>query len=129
VILLILGLGWHFWQGADSDPVLRALIGQLKDENANVRWAAANSLAKLGPNAKAAVPVLMDRVSDDVWSMGGVQQDNSSGNTSKDAALNALMQIEPGKPEIIQEALKRAMKSSNSRVRAWATMQMGQLKQ
>jgi hypothetical protein len=107
-----------------ASAVVEALVKQLKDESASVRWAAANSLADLGHEARTAVPFLMDRVADDLWVHEGWSKDNSPGNTSKDAAIKALAKIEPDRPEIVMEALLRAMKSSNPTVKQWATEQV-----
>jgi HEAT repeat protein len=48
-------------------PAVQALIEQLRDPDADVRYAAATSLGKMGVNAKGAAPALMQRVADDVW--------------------------------------------------------------
>jgi hypothetical protein len=104
-------------------PAVQALIGQLKDADADARHAAATSLGKMGANAKAAVPALIQRVADDVWgSQGNVANiDNAQGNTSKDAALAALKQLAPDK---VEEALIEGMKSTSPRTRQWASTQL-----
>jgi HEAT repeat protein len=103
---------------------VQALVKQLKDETAEVRGAAAESLGALGPDAKAAVPALVERVQDDVWSISGFSRDNSSGNTSKDAAVAALLTIAPDE---VEAALVRATESRNERVKMWATAKLGTL--
>jgi HEAT repeat protein len=105
--------------GGDLSPAVRALVAQLSDADADVRHAAAESLAKLGAQAKGAVPALVNRVADDVWGTKGdpVNKDNASGHTSKDAALKALQQLAPDK---VEAALLSAMKSSNPKVKTWA---------
>jgi hypothetical protein len=106
-------------EGGDVPPAVRALIAQLSDEHADVRHAAAQSLAKLGAQANGAVTALVNRVADDVWGSKGypVNVDNATGNTSKDAALKALKQLAPDK---VEAALLAAMKSSNPKVKTWA---------
>jgi HEAT repeat protein len=103
-------------------PAVQALIAQLKDKDADVRHAAAESLAKM--KAKDAVPALIERVADDLWGSVGdpVNLDNSTGNTSKDAALKSLKQLAPDK---VEAALVQAMKSKNPKVKTWATGQLG----
>jgi HEAT repeat protein len=98
-----------------------ALAKQLKDKDANVRHAAATALGNLGDEARPAVPALIDRIKDDVWTVTGISQDNATGNTSKDAAVAALMKLSPDK---VDEALAAASKSKNLRVKAWATAQL-----
>jgi HEAT repeat protein len=108
----------------DVPPAVKALIDQLSDEEANVRHAAAESLGKLGSRAKPAAPALMQRLADDLWGSKAnpVNLDNSSGNTSKDAALKALKQIAPDK---VEPALIEAMRAKNSKTKAWAAAQLG----
>jgi HEAT repeat protein len=100
-------------------PAVQALMGQLSDEEANVRYAAAESLGKMGARAKGAAPALVKRLADDLWGSPStpVHQDNASGNTSKDAALKALKQIAPDQ---VVEGLTAALKSNNPKVRTWA---------
>src|SRR6516162_9905424 len=50
--------------GPGADEV-RKLVAQLKDRDAGQRQIAARELAKLGPEAKAAVPVLVAALGDD----------------------------------------------------------------
>jgi hypothetical protein len=105
-------------------PRLRALAEQLKDESAEARGEAAEALGRLGDKARAAVPALMDRIADDVWGdpKTAVHRDNSSTHSSKDNALEALHRIAPEK---VEEALVRATKSENPRVRSWASSRLG----
>jgi hypothetical protein len=104
-------------------PTVQALIEQLKDPDADVRRAAATSLGKMGANAKGAVPALIQRVADDVWGTQGnsVNTDNAQGNTSKDAALEALKQLAPDR---VEEALLEGMKSTSPGTRKWASAQL-----
>ena len=108
----------------DVPPAVLALIEQLNDDDADVRYAAAESLGKLGPKASAAVPALMKRLADDRWGSGSkpVNTDNARGNTSKDAALKALRQLAPDK---VEAALVEAMKSKSAKTKAWASAQIG----
>jgi serine/threonine protein kinase len=98
-----------------------ALVKQLTDKDANVRHAAAIALGNLGDEARPAVPALIDRIKDDVWSVSGISQDNATGNTSKDAALAALMKLSPDK---VDDAVFAATKSKNQKVKAWAMAQL-----
>jgi HEAT repeat protein/Mg-chelatase subunit ChlD len=113
--------------GAGADGIVpkgvQALIQQLEDEDADVRHAAAESLAKTGARASGAVPALMKRLADDRWGSGRnpVHTDNASGNTSKDEALKALKQLAPDK---VEDALVQATKSSNPKTRLWASGQL-----
>lgn len=108
----------------ELSPRFQALVKQLKDESADVRATAAESLGKMGPEAKAAVPALIERIKDDVWSVGGITRDNAPGNTSKDAAVDALLTISPNEVEAVVIA---ATLSKNARVRGWATELIGLL--
>jgi HEAT repeat protein len=110
----------------DASPTVRALIAQLSDEDADVRHAAATSLAKLGAAAKGAVPALIERLADDRWGSKDkpVNTDNSTGNTSKDAALKALRQLAP---DNVESALVAAMKSSNPKVKTWAAKALAEV--
>src|SRR5262249_31946025 len=100
---------------------VKALVKQLKDEDAGVRHAAAEALAKRGVKAREVIDALIERVADDVWTTGAVQQDNATGNTSKDAALKALKKLAPDK---VEDALAKALESKNPRVKAWAAKQL-----
>jgi HEAT repeat protein len=104
-------------------PRVQAMVAQLKDESAEVRGEAALALGRLGAQARPAVPALMDRIADDVWGdpNTSIHRDNSAGNTSKDNALQALLQLAPEK---VEEALLRATKSENPRVRRWASARL-----
>jgi Mg-chelatase subunit ChlD len=104
-----------------TTAVIKALIDGLSDMDSFVRHAAAVSLGKMGAKAKAAVPALMKRIADDLWS-GVFSADVAAGNTSKDAALKALRQIAPDK---VESALLAATKSKNTTVRKWAIEQLG----
>jgi serine/threonine protein kinase len=103
---------------------VQALVIRLKDESAEVRANAAVSLGTLGSDAKSAVPALIDRIEDEVWSIGGFSRDNSSGNTSKDAAVAALLTIAP---EEVEPALVHATEAKSLRVRTWAAAKLGTL--
>ena len=72
---------------------MKVLVDQLKEASAEVRGQAAESLGKLGAEARPAVPALIDRIADDVWNPGYGTRDSSTGNSSKDAALVALRVI------------------------------------
>jgi HEAT repeat protein len=100
-----------------------ALVKRLKDEEAGVRHAAAAALGGLGSEAAPAVPALVERVRDDVWSGGGISQDNAPGNTSKDAALAALKKLAKEK---VEAALVAASESGNPKVKAWAVERLGE---
>jgi Mg-chelatase subunit ChlD len=113
----------------NTPAVVQALIEQLNDEHADVRWAAAQSLGKLGASAKDAVPALMKRIADDVWGGQadgaiGNKDNSSSGNTSKDAAVSALKELAPDK---VEEALLEALKAENNKTKSWAAKQLGQV--
>jgi HEAT repeat protein len=56
---LIIGLIGR--QGAAAEPAVGALIGLLDDKSPDVRREAGIALARIGPAAKAAVPVLLER--------------------------------------------------------------------
>jgi serine/threonine protein kinase len=103
---------------------VQALVKQLKDGAAEVRATAAESLGTLGADAKPAVPALIERIEDEVWSIGGFSRDNASGNTSKDAAVAALLTIAP---EEVEPALVRATEAKSLRVRTWAAAKLGTL--
>src|SRR5262249_39352045 len=107
-----------------GSTAVEALIAGLTDENANVRHQAAIALGKMGAAAKTAIPALVQRVADDVWSTGGVQADNSSGNSSQDASVWALQQLAPDK---VEDALIAATKSKNKTVKQWAAMRLADL--
>jgi HEAT repeat protein len=67
---------------ADAEIVVPALMEALKDSDAFVRREAANSLGRIGPNAKRAVPALLVATQD---RQPKVRQ----------AATQALQQIDP----------------------------------
>ena len=102
-------------------PRVRALVKQLQDEDAEVRATAAETIGKLGSEAHSAVPALIQRVKDDVWTVRGVTRDNASGNTSKDAAIKALQAIAPNE---VDGALIGAMESKNPLVKSWASAKL-----
>ena len=102
-------------------PRVKMLGSMLRDNSSYVRHQAAVSLGRLGTEARIAVPALIDRIADDVWSPGFDSKDYSTGNTSKDAALSALRRLSPEKSE---EALIRAAKAKNETVRVWAATQL-----
>ena len=105
-------------------PRLQALVKQLNDESAEVRAAAAESLGKLGLEAKPAVPALIERIKDDVWTVDGFTKDNATGSTSKDMAVEALQSISPND---VESAVVAATLAKNARVRGWATELIGLL--
>ncbi|CAN5914812.1 hypothetical protein BH23PLA1_BH23PLA1_11320 [soil metagenome] len=98
------------------DPVVQALIVQLSDKDAEVRCTAAENLQELG--AKAAVPALIQRVTDDVWveNYASIYEDSS-----KTAALNALRALAPVK---VEATLLAAMNTNDRDGRAWASRQL-----
>ena len=91
---------------------MKVLVDQLKEASSEVRGQAAESLGKLGAEARSAVPALIDRIADDVWNPGFGTRDSSSGNSSKDAGVVALRVLSPARSE---EALIRACKSGRAR--------------
>jgi hypothetical protein len=109
---------------AIEDPLVRALVEDLRDKDGRVRRQAAESLAKMGAKAGPAVPYLIKRVADDVW-IGGVfahAADPEAGG--KGAALDALKTLAPGR---VTEALLAARQSTNAGVKAWALRELGRL--
>ena len=102
---------------------IATLVRQLKDDDAGVRHSAAVALGNLGVEAISAVPALVERIQDDVWTVGGITQDNASGNTSKDAALAALKKLAKDK---VEGALMVASESKNKTVRAWANAKLAE---
>jgi HEAT repeat protein len=98
-----------------DDPVVKALVEDLRDKDGTVRRKAAEGLGKMGARARPAVPFLIKRVCDDVWVGGPFDPDPYSGG--KTAALDALEKLAPEK---VAQALLLARKATNDRVRAWA---------
>lgn len=100
-----------------SDAV-KGLVKQLQDEDVAVRRRAAESLKGLGD--RSAVPALVPRVADDLWSDG---YDNQAANySSKRAALDALRVLAPDR---VTQALLGALKSKNEQVRVRACEELG----
>ena len=85
--------------------VEKALVARLQDKNPNVRITAATALKKR--NAVAAVPMLIQRVQDDVYSLG----------YGKNAALDAIQTMAP---EQVTGALIGALDSESVHLRSWA---------
>ncbi len=112
----ILSLGKRGDRGA-----VKPLIEALKDQHCGVRGAAAGVLEKLAD--PAAVPALVQRVADDRWDNQGL--DYNDPTTSKDPALSALRALAKDR---VPEALDKAAKSSNLKVRYWAEAELAKLK-
>jgi hypothetical protein len=108
-------------EGEELPAVVRAMVEGMTDSDGTVRAQSAESLRKLGAKAKGAVPALIKRVADDRWP-GGPFLPNDGG---KNAALAALKELAPDK---VEEALLKALKSKNKDVKAWATTELGRLK-
>ena len=60
-------------------PRVKMLGSMLRDDSPCVRHQAAVSLGRLGTEARIAVPALIDRIADDVWTPGFYSQDDSLG--------------------------------------------------
>jgi HEAT repeat protein len=109
---------------------LTTLTRALEDQDAYVRRAAADALARRGD--KTAVPALALRVADEVWNPvpdtpfvhAGEPYDGYKGTGSKDHALAALKQLDPTRAA---QALFAATKAKNSAVRKWATAELENL--
>jgi HEAT repeat protein len=89
--------------------VVEALVKLLANKDAEVRILAADALGKIGN--KAAVPALVQRVSDDV---------NEAGS-EKDVALSALRALDLSKAT---PALQAALNSKTRTVRVWAVQRL-----
>ncbi len=100
---------------------VRALVEQLKDESAEVRFTAAEALESMGAKAKPAARYLADRIADDLFG-GQLGRDGTAGKTSKDAAVKALRKHGP---ERVDGALARATRSKSPAAREWAAKAIG----
>jgi Mg-chelatase subunit ChlD len=89
-------------------PVDRALAERLTDEDANVRYHAAESLRQR--KAKAALPHLTRRVLDEVFN-------TSYDGFAKNAALEAVQEFAPEK---VEEVLVDLTNSDNAALKMWA---------
>jgi HEAT repeat protein len=114
-----------------SEAIVAALVAGLRDSDAYVRRAAADTLGRLG--AKEAVPALIKRVADDVWvqhpgfaTIGdSTPYDGMKDRRgSKDRALQVLTKLAPEK---VEEALTLALNSKKPEVKAWALTQIGKI--
>jgi HEAT repeat protein len=97
-----------------------ALIKSLNDEDVKVRREAAQGLGKRGE--KAAVPALIMRVADDLWSP---EDGNIRPLNSKAAALDAIKVLDKTR---MTEALRRAAQSKVPEVRRWACLELREQK-
>lgn len=89
----------------------------LTHKERRVREWAANLIAR--HKVEGAVGGLVRRVADGVWSAGALE----GSDPSKDAALKALKELAPDK---VEDALARAMKSSDKGVKAWAAKKIAE---
>jgi predicted Ser/Thr protein kinase len=126
---------WDSLDAVPSDQVQRLIKG-LKDEDANARFNAAQSLQEWG--AVSAVPALIERVADPVWvdsrpwageptadGYDGSYDGHHGSRSGKEAALQALRALAPDK---VKDALGKAADPSrmkDARVRAWALYKLG----
>jgi HEAT repeat protein len=101
--------------GQKEDAVTADLVKALADHFMDVRTAAARSLGRRGDRRAAAA--LARRVADGVW-----VDRRSSNDFSKDAALDALRQLDPTR---VTAALLDGLRSSDGDVRAWAAKRLG----
>jgi serine/threonine protein kinase/HEAT repeat protein len=108
-------------QSMAPERVVEVLAPQLQSMDEHVRrWAA----VELGKHKdKAAVPALMRRVADDVW----IWDQFGSKDPEAGGKADALIALKQLAPERAPEALLEAMKSKNSRIKAWAAEELGRL--
>ena len=92
--------------GKDSEEVISALIQELKGGDARN---AALSLGRIGPPAKAAIPLLLQTLKNDNQEI-------------RLYSLKALVRIDRNEPEVLA-ALNSALEDPNPVVRHWATME------
>jgi hypothetical protein len=104
----------------EPSPLVKALIENLKDKDGAVRQEAAESLRKLRPQARPAVPALIKRVADDL-SQNDSRLVNKYLDKSKIAALTALKELAPDK---VAEALCGALQSKNQQIKTWAAEEL-----
>jgi serine/threonine protein kinase/HEAT repeat protein len=103
--------------GAKPSPAAMVLINNLTADDPDLRYKAATGLEKL--NEKAAVPALIRRVADPLWTLG--DEDNNRRYSSKAAALDALRALDPEKVPV---ALEQAALSTSWQVRRWACSEL-----
>jgi HEAT repeat protein/predicted Ser/Thr protein kinase len=104
---------------AEPSDAVKPLIAQLNDEDVLVRVQAALSLNKLGD--RSAVPALMQRIADDLWTQQDFNSVTSAPPSSKAAALLALQTLAK---EQETEALVLATKAKTKEVREWACINL-----
>jgi hypothetical protein len=116
-----------------ADLAVAGLIVALNDRSGGVRREAAETLKKLAAlptealrkKAREAVPALMERVADDKWIESGVVENSDPVAGGKSAALDALRALAPDR---VAEALVRALRAANGKMRAWAATELGRLR-
>lgn len=124
-LVAIRALGAYGREAAGTVP---AILPFLKDSDPRVRWFAAEALANIGPDARAAVPSLIEALQSDVVATG---KDEENFNVLTKAPIRliaayALGRIGPDARAAVP-ALTTALSGPDSRVRLAAARALGRM--